>query len=80
MMLPIARSGVLRDVQGRAEALAVDGVRGLEITIPPGRAVQALPEGDRYLGFLFATGETPDDVVTALREGSGRLTVRMEDA
>ncbi|HEX4905300.1 MAG TPA: ATP-grasp domain-containing protein, partial [Acidimicrobiales bacterium] len=56
MMLPIPQSGVLREVRGREEALAVPGVGGLEITIPPGREVRALPEGDRYLGFLFATG------------------------
>ncbi len=78
MMLPIPSSGVLREVGGREEALQVPGVGGLEITIPPGRAVRALPEGDRYLGFLFARGDTPADVEVALREASGRLTVRID--
>jgi len=75
MMLPIPRSGVLRAVEGRDEARAVAGVGGLEITIPPGREVRALPEGDRYLGFLFAEGATPEEVVATLREASGRLHV-----
>jgi biotin carboxylase len=78
MMLPIPRSGTLREVAGRDDALAVAGVKGLDITIPPGREVRALPEGDRYLGFVFATGDTPDHVVAALREASGRLQVRID--
>lgn len=78
-MLPIPRSGTLLEVAGRDDALAVPGVLGLEITVPPGRAVRALPEGDRYLGFLFARGNSPEDVVAALREASSRLTVRMDD-
>jgi hypothetical protein len=78
MMLPIPASGVLREVTGRDEALAVPGIGGLEITIPPGREVRALPEGDRYLGFLFAAGDTAADVVATLREASGRLTIRID--
>src|SRR5690606_37653673 len=56
MMLPIPRSGTLRAVHGQDAARAVPDVVGLEISIPAGRPVVALPEGDRYLGFLFARG------------------------
>jgi hypothetical protein len=35
--------------------------------------VVPLPEGDSYLGFLFAKGETPDEVEAALRDGHRRL-------
>jgi biotin carboxylase len=56
MMLPIPRSGVLREVAGRDDARAVPGILGLEVTIPPGRAVRALPEGDRYLGSCSRAG------------------------
>lgn len=42
--------------QTMAEALAVDGVVGLEITIPINEPVVPLPEGNRYLGFIFARG------------------------
>ncbi len=54
MMLPIRRAGVLREVRGQDDARAVPGVTGLEITVPRARRVVPLPEGDRYLGFLFA--------------------------
>ena len=33
----------------------------------------ALPEGDSYLGFIFARGATPEAVEAALREAHGRL-------
>jgi biotin carboxylase len=78
MMLPTPGNGVLREVTGRDDARAVPGIGGLEITIPPGREVRTLPEGDRYLGFLFARGETPAAVEAALREASSRLTVRID--
>ena len=34
-----------------------------------------LPEGDRYLGFLFARADTPADVETALRGAHALLEV-----
>jgi hypothetical protein len=36
--------------------------------------VVPLPEGDAYLGFLFARGKTPDAVEAALREAHRRLS------
>ncbi|HWW54374.1 MAG TPA: hypothetical protein VNY84_11425, partial [Acidimicrobiales bacterium] len=62
-------------VEGREEALAVPGIVGLEISINPGRTVRPLPEGDRYLGFLFARAATPGEVETALRSAHSRLGV-----
>ena len=75
MMLPIPRAGVLRGVGGQDAALAVAGVTGLEVSIAPGKRVKPLPEGDRYLGFLFARGETAVGVEQALRVAHGRLDV-----
>ena len=77
MMLPIPRGGVLRQVNGREDALAVPLIEGLEITIPVGQPVVPLPEGDRYLGFLFARGPTPAAVEAALREAHRRLTFQI---
>ena len=54
MMLPIPDAGVLREVGGSEAALEVPGIDGLEITIPVSHKVVPLPEGNRYLGFLFA--------------------------
>jgi hypothetical protein len=75
MMLPIRRAGVLREVRGQDEARAVPGIAGLEISIGRGRPVRPLPEGDRYLGFLFARGDTPAQVERALRTAHGRLEI-----
>jgi biotin carboxylase len=75
LMVPIPHSGTLHGVGGRAAAAAVPGVDGVEITIPPEREVRALPEGDRYLGFVFARGDTPDAVVAALRAAHSCLEI-----
>jgi biotin carboxylase len=75
MMLPIPRAGVLNEVRGQDDARAVPGIAGLEISIAPGKPVVPLPEGDRYLGFLFAKADTPDQVEGALREAHARLTI-----
>jgi biotin carboxylase len=75
MMLSIEQAGTLAAVRGRDEALAVDGIVGLEITIPVGRELVPLPEGDRYLGFLFARAATPAAVEAALRAAAARIDI-----
>ena len=78
MMIPIPGAGVLRAVEGQEDARAVDGIAGLEITIARGRSVVPLPEGDRYLGFLFARGTSADAVESSLRVAHACLRVRIE--
>ena len=75
LMLPVERAGVLRSVHGGADAAAVPGITGLSITTPAGQAVRPLPEGDRYLGFLFAEGATHLEVEEALHAARRRLRV-----
>jgi biotin carboxylase len=75
MMLPIPHRGRLRAVEGQDEAKQVPGVDGLVITIPPGEALVPLPEGDRYLGFMFARADSPAAVESALRLAHARLRV-----
>jgi len=77
MMLPIPAAGTLREVRGQDDARAVPGVTGLEITIPRGRRVVPLPDGDRYLGFVFARGDTPAAVEASLRAAHAALTVEI---
>jgi len=74
-MLPVPRPGVLRAVEGRAAALAVPGITGLTITVPLGQRVRPLPDGDRYLGFIFAAGDSGPEVEHALTAASERLRV-----
>jgi len=74
MMLPIPGRGILHGVGGVEGARAVPGVEDVVVTAPAGREVVPLPEGDAYLGFLFARGETPDAVEGSLREAHRRLS------
>ncbi|MEI8001300.1 MAG: ATP-grasp domain-containing protein [Actinomycetes bacterium] len=77
MMLPIAHHGHLVAVHGQDAARAVPGIVGLEITIAPGKPMRPLPEGDRYLGFLFARRDTPEAVEAALRTAHAALSVEI---
>ena len=56
----------------------MEGIGGLEITIARGRTVVPLPDGDRYLGFLFARGASADAVERSLRDAHARLRIRIE--
>jgi hypothetical protein len=78
LMLPVPRAGVLRAVEGRTEAAAVPGVTGLSLTIPVGQQVRPLPDGDRYLGFIFAEADTQAGVELALGAARDRLRVVIE--
>ncbi len=78
LMLPITRAGRLREVRGQAAATAVAHIEGLSITVPHGEMIVPLPEGDRYLGFLFARAPTPEKVESALREAWSALDVVIE--
>ena len=73
MMLPIPGAGRLRTVRGVDRARAVAGIAGVEITIVPGQELIPLPEGNRYLGFVFARGRDPGEVEAALRAAHAEL-------
>jgi biotin carboxylase len=80
MMIPIPQAGILRQVLGQEEAKRVAGVEDLRLTIPLGQEVIPVPEGSKYLGFIFARGETPDAVEVALREAHRRITFTITPA
>lgn len=79
MMIPIPRTGVLAGVGGVEAALAVEGVRDVDITAHPGQHIEQLPEGSRYLGFVFAAGETPAAVEQSLRLAHAALDIVIVD-
>jgi hypothetical protein len=80
MMIPIPRRGVLHGVGGLDRARQVPGVEDVVITAPEGREVVPLPEGDAYLGFLFARAGAPAEVEVALREAHRRLSLDIRPA
>jgi biotin carboxylase len=74
-MLPVPHPGVLCAVDGRDKAAAVPGITGLTITIPAGQRVRPLPDGDQYLGFIFAEAGTRHEVEQALTAARDQLRV-----
>lgn len=78
MMLGVPRSGILRAVHGVESARAIPGVTGVNITVEPGEALHALPDGDRYAGFAFATGRDGVAVEAALRRARAAVTFEVK--
>jgi biotin carboxylase len=74
MMIPIPRAGVLEKVEGLDAAEAVPLIEDVTISAHPGETLVPLPEGHRYLGFIFARGDDPAAVERALRAAHARLT------
>ena len=70
-MIPVPCAGIYQGVRGidRAEAIAGEVI----ITAKQGQLVLPLPEGDTYLGFLFAYGETASEVEERLRQAHKHL-------
>lgn len=66
MMIPVPNAGTLRSVHGLDRARAEHHIHDVEISILVGQPVVPLPEGNRYLGFIFAAASTPAAVQEAL--------------
>lgn len=75
LMIPIPGHGILRRVEGVLAARRVPCIEDIQITIREGYELVPLPEGSRYLGFVFARAETPDEVEQALREAHSKLDI-----
>jgi biotin carboxylase len=80
MMIPIPRAGRLDGVLGIDEARAVPNVEDVVISAHLGQLLVPLPEGSRYLGFIFSRAATPDRAEAALREAHGRLVFDIRPA
>ena len=78
MMIPIPQAGVLESVEGLEAAERVAGVDDVTITIPVGQEVVPLPEGNKYLGFIFARGDSPEAVEEALRDSHHCLRCQID--
>ena len=73
MMIPIPRGGVLEEVRGLDEARAVASIEDVTISLHKGQEVVPLPEGSRYLGFIFSRAAQPEQAEAALREAHRHL-------
>jgi biotin carboxylase len=77
MMIPIPTSGILQQVHGIESALAVPLIESIEITSPLYQPIITLPEGESYLGFVFARGQSPAAVEQALRDAHALLRIQI---
>ena len=78
MMIPIPAAGVLRHVAGIEAARAPANIDDVIISIPIGGTLVPEPEGNRYLGFVFPSGDTPEAVEAALRVVHNELELTIE--
>jgi hypothetical protein len=77
-MIPIPRAGRLAAVEGLEAVRSLKHVSAIDITTTPGSVLQPPPEGDRYLGFIFARGGDRDRVEDALRRAMELIEVVVE--
>jgi biotin carboxylase len=73
MMIPIPRAGVYNGVSGIEAAQAVPGIVEVIVTAKHGHPIVPLPEGQSYLGFIFARAATPIEVEQSLRSAHSAL-------
>ncbi len=73
MMIPIRQAGLLRRVEGILAAQKVPHIETIDIVISEGHELIPLPEGNQYLGFIFAKADSPDMVTAALRAAHEKL-------
>ena len=79
LMLTAERSGRLVSIEGREAVLRIPGIEAVDLTATPGSVVAPAPDGDRYLGFVFARAGSPDGVRAALEAARDRLVITVED-
>jgi biotin carboxylase len=73
MMIPVREKGLLRRVEGLLEASRVEHIDKIDIIIREGHELMPLPEGNQYLGYIFASAETSELATSAIREAYEQL-------
>lgn len=73
LMIPIPQAGILKRVEGLLEAQRIPYVNELSIEVREGYELVPLPEGNSYLGFIFAEAVTVKEVEHALRKAHACL-------
>ena len=75
MMIPITQAGVLKRVEGVLAAQRVPYIESVEIQLREGHELVPLPEGNSYLGFIFARAPSAQQAEAALRAAHACLKV-----
>ncbi len=77
MMIPVPRGGIYQGARGVEAAQAL--VDEVILTGKEGQTMQPLPEGNTYLGFLFACDESAIAVETRLRSAHAALEFQIAE-
>ncbi len=77
LMIPIPSAGELMSVAGLERVREIPEVSGVDITARPGDRLAPPPEGGRYVGFVFARSQRPEDVERALRDAMKLIEVKI---
>jgi len=75
LMIPIPSAGILKRVEGLLEAQRVPFISELSIEVRDGYELVPLPEGNSYLGFIFAEAPTVEEAEKALRDAHDCLNI-----
>ena len=78
LMIPIPSQGAFKEIRNTEAVRQLQHVTGMDVTVRPGRQVEPPPEGDRYLGFVYARAAGPEDVEKGLLEAKALLEVIVE--
>jgi formate-dependent phosphoribosylglycinamide formyltransferase (GAR transformylase) len=78
LMIPIPKGGRFVEIRNTEAVRRLPHVTGMDITVRPSQTIEPPPEGDRYLGFVYARATTPDDVENSLRKAQDLLEVVVE--
>jgi biotin carboxylase len=78
LMIPIPRPGTFREIKGLESVREMEHISAIDITITAGSRVEPPPEGDRYLGFIFARADAPELAERDLRKAMETLEVVIE--
>lgn len=73
MMIPIREQGLLKRVEGLLQANKVRHIDKIDIVISQGHELIPLPEGNQYLGYIFAHADSTEEVTAAIREAYNLL-------
>ena len=75
LMIPIPSAGILKRVEGLLEAQRIPFINEVSIEVRDGYELVPLPEGNSYLGFIFAEAPTVEEAEKALRDAHDCLNI-----
>ncbi len=75
LMIPIPKGGILKRIEGLLDAQRIPYVMEVSIEVRDGYELIPLPEGNSYLGFIFAEAPTVKEAEQALRNAHECLNI-----